>query len=193
MRKKAILLALSIVIVIGCVAGSIAYAATSHNPPSGAKLVGVGWSTYPSNSPANDFWTFSTMFDITNPNCDTAIDIKWMSILDMDGNSVFEGAPGTYHDYMMNTDTLVLPAKLNPHQIWQFQLRQYLESVTPFQWESDSLLSHYTVEITWSGRVPRPLTGFAKGYIEHLQQDNVGTTTLHDVEGYEVQMINYSR
>lgn len=193
--KKIVLAAIVAVMLLATIGGTVVYAQAQHQPPRGQKLVGIGMWSWPANEPAPSFWSFITIFNVTNPNCRGDIEIEWLSIIDMNGESVFEGAPGTYHNYQSNTDDLVVPDALAPHQIWQFQLAQFVAETTPCAWESEVPLAHYTVEVTWSGRAARALEGWAKQVVLHtvgeMTEPQAGHVEQCTVD--ETQMMNYSR
>jgi hypothetical protein len=194
MRKKAILLAFAVVLVIGCVAGSIAYAATSHSPPKGHKLVGMGY--YGVSAEVETLGNLArsryvdTAFDLTNPNCSKNISITYVSVMDEDGNVVAEGTPAQLSSHSV-------PAKLGPHEFWSFSLAEFFTQQPLLMGDS---VPPYTVEISWTGNGDRPLTGWCHRFMETFKfvggyDPNIPFEQQvddADTEAWETEMVNFS-
>jgi len=195
MKKKAILLALTIVLVIGCVAGSIAYAATSHNPPKGQKLISMGYYGVSAEGSTigdcNYSHYFDTGFDITNPNCSKSISITYVSLMDEDGNVVAEGTPS-------QLSSPSVPAQLGPHQTWSFTLAQFFNEPPLISGDS---APPYTIEVSWAGAADRPLSGWGHEFALTFKVFGAYDPNTPfeqqvddmDMEVWETEMVNFSR
>ena len=195
MKKKAILLALSIVLVIGCVAGGLVYAQTSHSPPKGQKLVGMGY--YGSSAEVETLGDlarsryFDTAFDVTNPNCSKSISITYVSVMDGDGNIVAEGTPAELSSHSV-------PAQLGPHEFWSFSLAEFFTQPPLLTGDSPP---PYTVEISWAGNGDRPLTGWCHRFMMTFKYVGGYDPSIPweqqvddaDTEVFETEMVNFSR
>ncbi|MFC2001629.1 hypothetical protein ACFLUZ_03890 [Chloroflexota bacterium] len=122
--KKLIAILLAVVVVAGGLGGFV-YALT-HEPIEGQKLIGYG--PYGKNQSGADL---STLFTVTNPDCEREITINQVSVIKADdGTEYVVGLPNP---------------TLQPHGVRAFRLRNVLP---PGSEEQDSRF--YTLEVSWS-------------------------------------------
>ncbi|MFC2069096.1 hypothetical protein ACFLTP_08860 [Chloroflexota bacterium] len=86
MKKKIVISLVAISLLMGGLSGII-YAVGSHEPLAGEKLIGTGYLG--TMDPPGRVWT--TKFRITNPDDLKDITIKRVSILDRQGNPIYDG------------------------------------------------------------------------------------------------------
>jgi hypothetical protein len=170
--KKKLFLALTLVLLAGIIASGTAYAVT-HQAVKGAKLIGVamcGRNPMPTEA-TDDFFIVQyvdTQIKITNPNCSKSVTVPYLAILREDGTVVHEGTPKQWNDngWVGSPDPNPVPEELGPHQIWQCAIVYLLNGAPTVPNETFPM---FTVEITWSGAVDRPL---------------IGTLMVHAMSGY---------
>lgn len=145
--KKRILLISLVLVLIGSIAGGVAYA-VEHKTMVGDKLVGTGIMLGEGGEGAVGFGMFP-VFQITNPDCAYSITIKSVALLDSDGAVLWEGPPGEW-------PYGEIPGVLGPHEI---------VTVFPFSFEGeppefDEDIEGITLEVEWgSNRKGLPLAG----------------------------------
>ncbi|MBA7613204.1 hypothetical protein ES703_20449 [subsurface metagenome] len=208
MKKTVILVVVTLGLILGSIAGGLAYAQTDHQPPRGQKLIGLGIygvSAEPTyvNEALTLAYYWNTAFDIINPNCDQSLTITYLAIIDEDGNVVAEGTPEQWNEPY-------IPEELGPHQIWHFGLNDFLAETGVIGETPPS----YTIEISWTSlggaaiggarggsAASHPLTGWAHGFMYIFtfvgdfdpaipweeQVDDV------DLTAYECEMVNFQR
>lgn len=186
MKKKIILVMLALALVIGGVAGGVAYAQIDHNSPKGSKLTGLGlYGLGADPSEATEdlvggfFW--GTEFRITNPNCYKTLYLMYVSITDADGNVCLQGTP----------DLWGLPKEIGPHDILFFELE--LPGGPPPIIGDAGIPHAYTVELTWQGRADRDLIGWAQPYgVYHLSLDGYEPGIPFNKQVDDVEIVTYS-
>lgn len=154
MRRKAILVVLAIVLVLGGIGGGIAYAIDNgHQPNYGNKLVGIGSYGF-SEDPIKGTFEFGAHFGITNPDCVHSIKITRIALLDSAGDVVWEESPIDLPE--------PLPEYLSPHQSVKISLQ-------PAPGAGEPALDTYTVEIAWKAKKgTSPLMGVVSEYVGML-------------------------
>lgn len=185
--KKMSLIFLVCVLPLAAFAGGV-YAEGDVHPVTANRLVGVG----DLGTLAGPNITIYTVFAFTNPDDVEEITITKVSIIEGNGDLVYDGPyiyvtpDGTYRE--------VKPDPMTPHEIWQIRLQAYmwtglgipddLTDVNNWMSRVDALnkeLKAYTVEIEWEAKgAVAPLTGWQR-------------TRRSDGEGvmmYESQMVN---
>ena len=171
MKKTVILVVVVLSLVLGGISGGLAYAQTDHQSPRGQKLIGLGFygvSAEPIsvNEALALSYYWNSGFDITNPNCESSLTIIYLAIIDEDGNVVAEGTPEQWNEPY-------IPEKLGPHQIWYFNLSEFLAETEVI----GDTPPFYTVEISWTtakrdaraaagagSSSSRPLTGWSHSF-----------------------------
>jgi hypothetical protein len=193
MRRK-ILLAVVLIAVVafGGVGGGL-YAASAAGPSlSTQKLVGVGWEGLRIDYSVGGYdylWRYATDITITNPNDNGDINITSFVVLDKTGNATSKSL------YSMNK-------VLKPHETWSIWLAFYVDDEN-FEWPEEGPLyltvPRYTVEVSWNGRVDRPLTGWLKQLTDssvYTAGQEIGPYVLPIITSggiSESQMVNFTR
>jgi len=167
--KKMSLILLAVVLLLAALAGG-AYVDSDHQPVKGNKLIGVGQLGTHEGIPYIEMWTH---FGFTNPDCVEEITITKVSIIEENGDLVYEGP---YISVTRNGLTReVKTDPMNPHEIWGINLEVYMwtglgdypENLTdPANWLTfgeamAQPIKSYTVEIEWEAKGGVcPLTGW---------------------------------
>jgi hypothetical protein len=169
MKKKIILIGLALALSLALVGGGVAYAFNGYSS-AGHKLSGIGMMGYEMDSSQTQTMWWDTYFTVTNPNCDTWLNIDYLALIYENEYVIWEGTPADWW-FIFGID---VPDQLSPHQIWQVSLG---ELMAPYYGEDywgtigNVYLARYTVEISWSGvsysafsewGYNRPLIGWAK-------------------------------
>ena len=152
-----------------------------HSDAGGDKLIGVGDMGHNSLAPWHHIW--DTEFIITNPNCESELEIRWVSLIRSDESVIFAGPPSE----------LDLPDVLSGHQTIQLSIAEIVAEVCDSSQVDvmvNSEADKYTVEIIWTKAYYssysryysrsydrsdiHPLTGWQKEKVWYEAGDNVG-------------------
>ena len=172
MKKKILLITLVVCLVFGGISGVI-YASGEHESLQGQKLVGVVSMGTITNTELGDY-RIMPYFQITNSDCENPITIKRLSVLDGDGNPIYEGPLVTVawnNDLGYHVREII--TTMSPHQIIQSFLHLYMwiggdseDWTNPNNWSTDPAYLdgptvRYTFEITWEAKSSTaPLIGW---------------------------------
>jgi hypothetical protein len=168
MKRKIILIGLALALSLALVGGGVAYAFNGYSS-AGHKLSGVGMMGYGLDVDQAQIMWWDTYFIVTNPNCDTYLNIDYLALIYQDEYVIFGGTPYDWWFYL----GIEVPETLSPHQIWQVSLGELMAAwYGADYWPTlNGALARYTVEISWSGvsysvfsewGYNRPLIGWAK-------------------------------
>jgi hypothetical protein len=162
MKRSVVIILLAVVLSLSLGFG-VAYAAGSHNPAQGSKLVGVGQLGKLDYS--YGYQQSTTEFQFTNTDCIKEVTIDQVSIIASDGTVIYEGPYISVEDDFREIKTTLLP-----HEVEVIRLDEYMyiggnqedpASWLPSEGAVSGNLDFYTVEIDWSVRgVSSSLTGW---------------------------------
>jgi len=193
MKRKILLAAILIAIVaLGSVGGGLYVASAAGPGQSTQKLIGVGWegiNIYTSEG-LTQLSRYATEVTITNPNCSGNINITDLAVIDETGTETVNSEQ--YQSIV-----------LGPHETQKIWLAFYVDDQNfepPQEGPLFITLPRYTVEISWSGRVDRPLTGWIMklmGTYVYPEGQEPGPIVLPSMMsgggGSESEMVNFSR
>ena len=193
MKRKILLAAILIAIVaLGSVGGGLYVASAAGPGQSTQKLIGVGWegiNIYTSEG-LTQLSRYATEVTITNPNCSGNINITDLAVIDETGTETSKSS----HNMNM---------VLGPHETQKIWLAFYVDNIyfePPEEGPDFLTLPRYTVEISWNGRVDRPLTGWVTkimGTSVYPEGQEPGPIVLPSMMsgggGSESEMVNFSR
>jgi hypothetical protein len=169
MKKKIILIGLALALSLALVGGGVAYAFNGYSS-AGHKLSGVGMMGYGLDVDQTQIMWWDTYFIVTNPNCNTYLNIDYLALIYENEVVIWEGTPGAWWSIF----GIDVPETLSPHEVWQFSIGELMSVIDDEDyWVTldDYDLGKCTVEISWSGvsysvfskwGYNRPLIGWAK-------------------------------
>ena len=192
MKRKILLMTILVVVIASASIGGVFFVASAAAPSQTTqKLVDITWEglNIDTSGGYDYYYRYATDITITNPNCTGYITITDFVVIDETGNETSKSL------HNMNK-------VLGPHEIWKVWLVEYVDNVF-FEWPQEGplylTLPRYTVEISWSGRVDRPLNGLLtkiSGYNVFPEGQGPEPNVLPVIADGSIsdsQMVNYSR